>query len=85
MFKSLNLKRSEADRLPLVVYPNSGEIYDVNKGWMGREHCIPLENYVPEWVQLGAKIIGGCCRNYARDIRNISEAIKGINKLQKLM
>ena len=51
---------------------------------MGREHCVPLENYVDEWVQLGAKIIGGCCRTYARDIRQIGETIQGLNKLYKL-
>ncbi|XP_013111942.1 homocysteine S-methyltransferase [Stomoxys calcitrans] len=75
LIKSLNANKAEEDRLPLVVYPNSGEIYDVNKGWMGKEHCIPLADYVREWVQLGTKIIGGCCRTYARDIRLISEVV----------
>ncbi|XP_037958399.1 homocysteine S-methyltransferase 1 [Teleopsis dalmanni] len=83
LFNNLNGDRSDAEKVPLVVYPNSGELYDVVKGWMGREHCIPLENYVPEWTQLGAKIIGGCCRTYARDIRNISEAVRTINTLMR--
>lgn len=82
LFQSLNGKRGIDDRIPLVVYPNSGEIYDVNKGWMGKEHCIPLANYVPEWAELGAKIIGGCCRTYARDIRHISEAVRKYNNFK---
>jgi len=83
LLRRLNGSRSEKMRLPVVVYPNSGEIYDVDEGWLGKEHCVPLETYVPEWAQLGAKIIGGCCRTYARDIRLISEAINNFNHLKK--
>lgn len=84
LFKSLNGERGADEQIPLVVYPNSGETYDVDNGWQGREHCVPLANYVPEWAQLGAKVIGGCCRTYARDIRHIGEAIRDWNKLKKL-
>lgn len=80
LFKSLNGNRAESERIPLVVYPNSGEVYDVSKGWLGREHCVPLADYAQEWAQLGAKIIGGCCRTYARDVRTISQAVQKINK-----
>jgi len=44
--------------------------------WNGKEDCIPLESYVPEWINLGAKIIGGCCRTYARDITRIKETVE---------
>ncbi|XP_060652026.1 LOW QUALITY PROTEIN: homocysteine S-methyltransferase [Drosophila nasuta] len=84
LFKSLNGDRTAEEQIPLVVYPNSGEVYDVATGWQGREHCVPLAKYVPEWAQLGAKIIGGCCRTYARDIRLISEAVHAWNKLNKV-
>lgn len=80
LLKSVNGDKCSREQLPMVVYPNSGEIYDVNKGWMGKEHCIPLAEYVKEWAQLGAKIIGGCCRTYARDIRQIKGVIDDINK-----
>lgn len=62
-------------KLPLVVYPNSGEVYDVLNGWSGKEDCVPLESYVPEWIELGAKFIGGCCRTYARDIARIRKKV----------
>lgn len=80
LLKSLNGDKTDKDRIPLVVYPNSGEVYDVNKGWTGKEHCIPIAEYVRDWVQLGATIIGGCCRTYARDIRQICNAMKSINE-----
>lgn len=75
LLESLNHHKENGEQIPLIVYPNSGEIYDVNRGWLGREHCKPLAHFVPEWTQLGAKIIGGCCRTYARDIRLISDTV----------
>lgn len=48
----------------------------LNFRWTGKEDCIPLEDYVPEWIALGTKIVGGCCRTYARDISRIKNAIK---------
>lgn len=75
LFQALNGNRSEEERIPLIVYPNSGEVYDVVTGWAGKEDCVPLENYVPEWVDLGAKFIGGCCRTYARDIKRIKAKV----------
>lgn len=32
LFKSVNGNRSGLDRVPLIVYPNSGEVYDVANG-----------------------------------------------------
>lgn len=78
LFQSLNGDRTDQEKIPLVVYPNSGEVYDVRNGWTGKEDCVPLENYVPEWIQLGAKIIGGCCRTYAKDIRRIGDCARGL-------
>jgi len=76
LFKSLNGNLSIEKRIPLVAYPNSGEVYDVQNGWHGREDCIPLENYVPEWIGLGTKIVGGCCRTYAKDISRIKNTVR---------
>lgn len=75
LLESLNHLKESNEQIPIIVYPNSGEMYDVNRGWLGREHCKPLASFVPEWTKLGAKIIGGCCRTYARDIRLISNTI----------
>lgn len=32
LFKSINEKRSTKERIPLIVYPNSGEVYSVESG-----------------------------------------------------
>lgn len=77
LFNSLNGNRGD-EMLPLVVYPNSGEIYEVKTGWSGTEDCVPLENYVEEWVALGAKFIGGCCRTNARDIERIKAKVDSL-------
>ncbi|MEZ2585096.1 homocysteine S-methyltransferase [Kluyvera intermedia] len=56
--------------LPLVIYPNSGEHYDaVTKTWHHHgEACATLEDYLPQWLAAGAKLIGGCCRTTPKDI-----------------
>ncbi|WP_434636107.1 homocysteine S-methyltransferase [Klebsiella sp. I138] len=56
--------------LPLVVYPNSGEHYDAqSKTWHHHgESCASLQDYLPQWLAAGAKLIGGCCRTTPDDI-----------------
>ncbi|XP_058818402.1 homocysteine S-methyltransferase-like [Topomyia yanbarensis] len=78
LFKSVNDKRLAKDRIPLIVYPNSGEVYSVETGWQGKEDCVPLEYYVPQWIELGARFIGGCCRTYARDIKRIKRTVASL-------
>ncbi|GAB0095498.1 uncharacterized protein DMENIID0001_108900 [Sergentomyia squamirostris] len=78
LFKAVNASYPDDQKLPLVVYPNSGETYTVEGGWEGKEDCTPLEGYVAEWITLGAKIIGGCCRTYARDIERIKKHVENL-------
>lgn len=33
LFRSVNEKRPAKERIPLIVYPNSGEVYSVETGW----------------------------------------------------
>ncbi|MEO3740454.1 homocysteine S-methyltransferase [Kosakonia sp. WA-90] len=56
--------------LPLVVYPNSGEHYDaVTKTWCSHgDASETLAGYLPQWLEAGAKLIGGCCRTTPKDI-----------------
>ena len=61
-------------KIPYVVYPNSGEEWDaVNKVWIGSSQNL-IKN-IPEWMELGANIIGGCCRVGPELIRQIKEEI----------
>ncbi|HEY9374393.1 homocysteine S-methyltransferase [Streptomyces sp.] len=46
---------------PVVVYPNSGEVWDARaRGWRGEGTFDP--GRTGEWRAAGARLIGGCCR-----------------------
>ena len=58
----------------IVVYPNSGEIFHANdKTWSGREHSFDLIQGVQEWLELGADIVGGCCRIGPNEIKQFQQ------------
>ncbi|XP_055681697.1 uncharacterized protein LOC129789084 [Lutzomyia longipalpis] len=66
-------------KIPLIAYPNSGEMYDVvEKKWISSRAGRPLESYIEEWIALGARYVGGCCRNYASNIRRIRETLDNL-------
>eukprot|EP01112_Ceratiomyxa_fruticulosa_P002948 TRINITY_DN13359_c0_g1_i1.p1 TRINITY_DN13359_c0_g1~~TRINITY_DN13359_c0_g1_i1.p1 ORF type:complete len:329 (-),score=71.95 TRINITY_DN13359_c0_g1_i1:78-1064(-) len=66
---------------PLLVYPNSGEKWEVGVGWVHDEKRIPIKNYVQSWYTEGCKIIGGCCRVTPEEIHSIRAEL--INVCQK--
>lgn len=66
--------------LPVLVYPNSGELYDpVTKTW----HPAPCVHTVTgpsglvqgaeHWLAAGASGIGGCCRTTPEDIQALAQ------------
>ncbi|GLJ47879.1 hypothetical protein SUGI_1011070 [Cryptomeria japonica] len=60
---------------PILIYPNSGETYDGDrKEWVGstRVSDVDFVSYVREWQELGASLIGGCCRTTLNTIKAIS-------------
>lgn len=62
---------------PLILYPNSGEVYDAqSKTWSG-EHTqgTTHKEEVQKWHDQGARLIGGCCRTTPDDIRSIRDAL----------
>lgn len=61
---------------PIIVYPNNGDIYDpVTKTWQANPQADTFSDLVPEWLEAGAKLIGGCCRTTPNDIKEISNYI----------
>lgn len=65
--------------LPLLVYPNSGEVYDgVTKTWASPAHSHNAEPSVESWYDNGARIIGGCCRSRPLDIAKIAEQVHAL-------
>jgi homocysteine S-methyltransferase len=61
----------------IVVYPNSGERWDSREGerrWVGeRESSVP--GLARSWQELGATIIGGCCRVLPDEIAAIRSQV----------
>lgn len=59
---------------PIVVYPNSGEVWDADaRCWSGAADR--FTTYVPSWLKAGATWVGGCCRTTPEDIRRVRELI----------
>jgi homocysteine S-methyltransferase len=55
--------KSESNSKRIVVYPNSGEVYNAkSKKWLGSSDPKLFIEMAKEWIELGAEIIGGCCR-----------------------
>lgn len=59
---------------PVVVYPNSGEIWNgAARRWSGDASFRPAD--VRGWQAAGATLIGGCCRVGPGEIREIAELV----------
>jgi homocysteine S-methyltransferase len=62
---------------PIVVYPNSGEVYHAEgKHWSGESECVAYGAQAREWHATGARIIGGCCRTGPDHIREIATLLR---------
>ena len=65
--------RSVTD-LPVIVYPNSGEVYEVQeRRWIGESEPAEFGTLSREWRKQGAACIGGCCRTTPSHIREIRD------------
>ena len=54
--------RAQTD-LPLIAYPNSGEIFDpAGKSWSAGIPHESVSATASAWVAAGADALGGCCR-----------------------
>ena len=61
-----------ATEKPIIVYPNAGGRYDAErKTWEDDPPRLDWPALVAEWRDLGATVIGGCCRVGPEDISNI--------------
>lgn len=59
-------------RKPIIVYPNSGEVYDASTNtWHGETSCDSFGKQSKDWYEAGARLIGGCCRTTPGHIREI--------------
>ena len=71
--EAIGLLRQASDK-PVIVYPNSGEIYDAEtKTWSGQGSCGSMKDASEQWVAAGAQIIGGCCRTTPHQIGELAK------------
>jgi len=74
-----NIKSRSCDK-KIIVYPNSGEVYDAkSKTWMGISDPNLFVDMAKEWLELGADILGGCCRIGPDHIRSLSKMLNEIS------
>lgn len=63
---------------PIIVYPNSGEVYDpAANTWHGETSCASFGLQSKIWHENGATLIGGCCRttpDHIREVKNGSNS-----------
>jgi homocysteine S-methyltransferase len=72
---ALRVARAVTDK-PLVAYPNSGETWDAaGRRWTGRPDIDPA--VVQQWLDLGVRYVGGCCRVGPSEIMSIATAVSG--------
>ncbi|MEM0993559.1 MAG: homocysteine S-methyltransferase [Bacteroidota bacterium] len=62
---------------PIIVYPNRGEDWDAEQHcWIPNEPSAAIDHLLEEWIALGAKLIGGCCRTNFETIRKIRHILQ---------
>ena len=62
---------------PVVVYPNSGETWDGRThDWHGSGDGGSLCALAPQWIQEGARMVGGCCRVGPTEIALLTKSLR---------
>ncbi|WP_145410571.1 homocysteine S-methyltransferase [Paenibacillus xylanexedens] len=71
--EAIHILAQSSDK-PIIVYPNSGEVYDAEtKTWSGQGTCGSMSEASEQWVAAGAQIIGGCCRTTPHQISELAK------------
>ncbi|MEY8739811.1 homocysteine S-methyltransferase [Bacillales bacterium AN1005] len=71
--EAIHILAQSSDK-PIIVYPNSGEVYDAEtKTWSGQGTCGSISEASEQWVAAGAQIIGGCCRTTPHQISELAK------------
>lgn len=74
---SLIAEIQQSTTKPVLVYPNSDEQYDpVTKTWHGAACDTHYGEHARQWYELGARLIGGCCRTTPDHIAEVKMALR---------
>ncbi|KYN07329.1 PREDICTED: homocysteine S-methyltransferase YbgG-like [Cyphomyrmex costatus] len=86
LLKGLNENTSsEKDFIPLIVYPNRGGSYSASGEWIAVEEDQSLNLPISEWLDLGVRYIGGCCKIFADDIKLIRSEVNRHSLQKKIL
>ena len=70
---AIDIARGVTDK-PVIVYPNSGEEWDgERRTWIGESRW--SADLPAQWVDAGARIVGGCCRVMPDDIAALAASL----------
>ncbi|XP_011877446.1 PREDICTED: homocysteine S-methyltransferase 1-like [Vollenhovia emeryi] len=75
LLRGINAESSGRDQIPLVAYPNRGGSYSATDGWTAVPDDHSLNLPLSEWMGMGIRYIGGCCRIFAEDIKMIRSEV----------
>lgn len=72
LLRSINQVTSK----PIIVYPNSGETWEAaSRCWRGHGEA-SWTSLASQWRDLGARLIGGCCRTTPDDIAALRRCLE---------
>lgn len=73
--------RAQAPDLALIAYPNHGGHWVAeDRTWFRPDHSVFADTWLREWVDLGARYIGGCCGVGPSEIRHVAERLQEIGR-----
>ncbi|KAM0733324.1 Homocysteine S-methyltransferase YbgG [Formica fusca] len=75
LLKGINGSASSRDFIPLIVYPNRGGSCSTTGGWTAVPDDHSLNLPISEWLDMGVRYIGGCCKIFAEDIKTIRSEV----------
>lgn len=77
LLKGINVSGSASsqDFIPLIVYPNRGGSCSLTGGWTAVPDDYSLNLPISEWLDMGVRYIGGCCKIFAEDIKVIRSEV----------
>ncbi len=73
----LGALRTETGR-PLVVYPNSGEVWDAEARCWIPGAPLSWDSFARDWLAAGASVVGGCCRTGPEEVRALRQAAQRV-------
>jgi len=86
LLKGINENTSrEQDFIPLIVYPNRGGSYSASGEWIAVQDNHSLNLPILEWLSLGVRYIGGCCKIFAEDIKLIRSEVNQHIREKKIL